>query len=107
MANTRTHKATGATALNSTLDPGGAWQLEEARIHLNGAGGSGNLVIKIDSGDGAVYDTVLSTQDMTSLTDFVYQPTRPHELLKGDKLVFTWANSGSKTYGLTAIFHGI
>lgn len=107
MATTRTHHATGAAAISSTLAPGVAWQLESIRVHLSAAGGAGDLTATINSTSGAVYDVVVLTQDMTSVTDLIWSPERPMEFLPDDELIIAWANAGTKTYGLEIIFKGI
>lgn len=95
---TRATATTGAIAL--TVDPGRAWQLEEIRVHLSAAGGAGNLTATIDANAGAEYDTVILTQDMTSIADLIYAPERPIIFENGDKLVIAWANASNLTYGV-------
>lgn len=95
-----TTKATGSAALSLEVAPGRPWQLEEIRIHLNAAGGSGNLTVTLDSVSGAAYNAVLLKQDMAQITDFVFAPERPMTFNAGDKIVIAWANSGGKTYGV-------
>jgi hypothetical protein len=103
----RFHRATGAIAIASTLDPVQTFQLEEFRLHLSAAGGAGNLTITLDAIAGAAYDTVLFTQDMTSVVDLHWQPTRPINFSNGDKLVIAWANASTRTYGLEIIWSAI
>ena len=95
-----TVRATGAVALATTLAPGRAFQLLEVRIHLNEAGGAGNLTATVDNNAGAAYDLNLITQDMTTIVDFVWQPEYPIHFDKSDEIDFAWANAGTKTYGL-------
>ena len=94
----RATSTAGAIAL--TVNPGCAWQLEEIRVHLSAAGGAGNLTATLDANAGAAYDAVVLTQDMTSITDFVYAPERPLVFDSGDKLVIAWANASNRTYGV-------
>jgi len=96
-------RATGSTAIAMTVAPGMKWQLKEVRVHLS-AGGAGNLTITIDSGTNAAYDCVLKTQDMTSVTDLHYQPTRPVILEAGDEVDIAWANAGAATYGVEVVY---
>jgi len=95
-----THRATGIAAINETIIPSSAWQLDEIRVHLSAAGGAGNLTATIDADAGAVYDNVILTQDMTLVADLVYQPDRPMLFDSGDKFVIAWANANGRTYGL-------
>ena len=97
---TETDRATGAAAVSMTVDPDRQWMLDEIRVHLSEAGGAGNLTVTIDANAGAAYDYLLATQDMTSVTNYSYQPTRPINLDAGDKIVIAWANAGTKTYGI-------
>jgi len=103
----RIKRATGAAAISLTIAPGTAWQLECIKVHLSAAGGAGDLTATIDHGVDAVYDTVILTQDMTAVTDLVWQPDRPLEFSKTDELDLAWANAGEKTYGIEVIWKGI
>ena len=91
---------TDNVAIAKTITPSGAFALESVMLHLSAAGGAGNLTITVDSGDGAAYDTVLFTQDMTLVVDLYWQPERPIELDDGDQLLIAWANGAGRTYGL-------
>lgn len=96
-----TIRATAASgAISVTVSPEGDWQIEEVRVHLNAAGGAGTLTVTQDANAGAEYDTVLDTQDMTAVANFLFQPTRPHLFSAGDKVVIAWANANNKTYGV-------
>lgn len=99
-----THRATGSAALSATLAPGRAFQLLEVRIHLSAAGGAGNFTATVDANAGAPYDLNIITQDMTAVTDFVWQPDYPMHFDSGDKIDFAWTNAGGKTYGLEVKF---
>ena len=98
-------RATGSAALSLTHTPSGSEiYFYEFRIHLGAASAtSENLVIKIDAAAGAAYDTVLDTQDMNTLADYVYLPARPHRLFAGDKIIVTWTNTNTETYGAEVI----
>ncbi|MBT7082097.1 MAG: hypothetical protein HN929_11660 [Chloroflexi bacterium] len=107
MANTRFHRATGGVAIASTLAPGVAWQLESVRVHLSAAGAGGDLTATLDHSVGAAYDTVLLTQDMTAVTDYVWHTERPMEFDADTELDFAWANASTRTYGLEVIWKAI
>ena len=101
MAKPILYKATAATgALALDIAPDWDFELMEVRVHLNAAGGAGDLTVTPDALAGAAYDTVLLKQDMTSVTDLVYIPAQPMQFVRGDKLAVAWPNSGSKTYGV-------
>lgn len=99
-----THRATGAAAIATTLAPGRAFQLLEIRIHLSAAGGAGNLTVTVDANAGAAYDLNIITQDMTAVTNLIWQPTYPMHFDSGDEIDFAWLNAGTKTYGLEVKF---
>lgn len=98
--------ATGAAAIAKTCTPSNSSALDSIMLHLSAAGGAGNLTVTIDAVAGAAYDTVLLTQDMTSVVDLYWQPDRPIELDNGDKIVIAWANAAGRTYGLTVYWLG-
>ena len=95
-----THRATGVVAIATSLAPLRAFQLESVTVHLSAAGGAGNLTAILNAIDGAEYDLNLITQDMTAVTDFVFQPDRPLYFDAGDSIDFAWANANGRTYGL-------
>jgi hypothetical protein len=104
-----THRATGNAAINETINPITAirgFELVEIRLHLSAAGGAGNLTITLDANAGAAYDAVLLTQDMTLITDLVWQPENPIPFDNGDKLIVAWDNANGRTYGLETKFEG-
>ena len=107
MANTRFHRETGAVAIASTLAPGVAWQLESVRIHLSAAGGAGNFTATLDHGTGAAYDLVILTQDMTTVTNYIWTAERPLEFNADTEIDFAWANANTRTYGLEVIWKAI
>lgn len=99
------HRATATSgAIAESIDFLTNGTIREIRLHLNAAGASGDLTVKIDSGGGATYDTVLLKQDMTSVTDLHYIPEKPVRVAAGDKLAIAWANAGGKTYGLEVVY---
>lgn len=95
-----TERATGTAAIAKTIAPGRAFQLLEVRVHLSAAGGAGNFTINHDSGNGSAYDVNIATQDMTAVTDYIFQPDIPMHFDSGDEIDIAWANAGGKTYGL-------
>lgn len=96
---------TGAGAIDEVIENSGTWLLDEVRIHLQAASGtSENLVTRIDAGRGHQYDAILDTQDMNTLADYVFLPTRPHHGLSGDKIRVTWDNTNTVEYGLVIIW---
>ena len=99
-----THRTTGVLALASTLAPGRAFQITSIRVHLSAVGGAGDFTAKVDANAGVAYDLQIIKQDMTAVTDFIFQPEIPLHFDAGDKIDFAWANAGGKTYGLEVKF---
>jgi hypothetical protein len=101
--------ATGAAAIAystaNEISQAGV-HLKEIRIGLSAAGGAGNLTVTINSALGAVYDTVVDTTDMTTVTDYYYKPPEDSKLLlfPGDTIDVAWANGSTRTYGLEAVY---
>lgn len=102
--NKKVLNSTGAAALAASLTATYGINITDVRIHLSAAGGAGNLTIKINAIAGAAYDTTLVTQDMTGVTDYVWQPTSPLYLQQGDVLEIAWLNANNRTYGLTVVY---
>jgi hypothetical protein len=105
-------RQTGSAAMDYEFDPGCGFQLEEVRLHLDAAGGTASEDFEITlesnaSSNDNEYDVVLASQDMETVTDYVYQPDRPHVFAKGDKINFSFANAKTKQWGLEIIFNGI
>ena len=100
----RFNYTTGAAAVAIELAPGTQFRVIEVRGHLSAAGGAGNLTVTVDANAGAAYDTVLKTQDMTSVTDLMYQPDTPFYLDADDKILIAWENASARTYGITIVY---
>ena len=91
--------ANGALSVQTVALPAG--QVEGVRIHLDAASGtSEELVVSIISASGGEYNIVLKAQDMNTLADYVWTPTRPEPYFAGDVVKITWANSNATNYGL-------
>lgn len=102
--NRRTKTATGNAAIAETIAPAEAFQLVGILIKLSAAGGAGNLTITVDAAAGAAYDTVLLTQDMTAVVNYVNMLDVPIQLQPGDEIDIAWANGNSRAYGMTVIY---
>jgi len=94
----------GAVSASLTVPTQGTnlFELVSIDAHLSAAGAAANLTVTKNSGLGAVYDTVLLTQDMTSVTDLLilYEPGEAI-FSNLDSIDVAWANGSSRTYGLT------
>ena len=104
-----TTRATGAVAVATSIKPpsGTAFQLYGFYLNLSSAPTtSENFTVTLDSGGGAAYDTNIYTRDLTvgSVTDVVKMFDEPIICTGGDEIDFAWANTDTRTYGLTIIW---
>jgi len=101
----KVHRATGAAAMASSLIPTGTIYLESVKLHLDAAGGiAENFTVTINSATSAVYDTVIFSQVMTTVTDILWIPEKPISIVNNDVLDFAYANTNNRTYGLEVIY---
>jgi hypothetical protein len=78
------------------------WLLLGFDLHLSAASAtSENLVLSRDADAGTHYDTNLYTKDMNAVQDIVYMLDIPFPMSGKDVAKFTWANTNSRTWGLT------
>ena len=54
---------TGSDAINFTLNPNRAFQLEELRLHLSAVGGADNITVTLDAFAGEEFDTLLTDEE--------------------------------------------
>lgn len=61
-----------------------------------------NLVIELDSAQGAAYDTVLASIDPAaeSAADLIWEPTNPLKIAAGDQIKVTYANTDDLAIGV-------
>jgi len=101
-------RATGTAAIATSLTPTGPTELVCVKLHLSAAGGSAeNFTVTVNSATDAVYDTVLFSQDMTTVTDLCWVPDRPIPIVNNDVIDFAYANSNTRTYGLEIIYRRV
>lgn len=102
----QTDYQTGAAGITGAVcalqRPSNACYLKCVKLHLSSAGGAAeSFVISIDSAEGAAYDVVLhTTSDMTSVTDVVYLPDNPIPIAANDKVICTYTNTNTRTWGV-------
>lgn len=95
-------RETGTGAVAVTIEAMSNIRVIGIMLHLGTAGGAENLIVSIDSGAGAAYDTVLVSQSMDGLTDI--NITDGLIIPKGDTLNIAFANTAAATYGLTVLY---
>jgi hypothetical protein len=106
MASIYKTRATGALAVAvSIAAPVGhpRW-LRSVTVHLSAAPTTaGSLTITLDAVGGAVYDTLLATESMVGVTDYVWQPPEPLLFIGGDEIDVAYQNPDGRTYGVEIV----
>ena len=100
MTNILHDRTAGAAAAAVALTPLGEVEILSVRYHADGASAAENLTVEIDSGTSTAYDVVLHTKAMNGLTDYVWYPTVPQPVQKGDVLDVNYANSNGDNWGI-------
>ena len=99
--------ATGAGAMSVTFNPDGSCKVLQINLHLNTVSATTeNLVITLDAQSGTEYDVNILTRDMNTVKDLILTKKDLDEYIMfgTDKLVFTWSNTDSRTWGLEVIY---
>jgi hypothetical protein len=97
------HKSTGTGVIADTFAlPSDAppRKLCCVTAHFSADPGAENLTITLNAGAGALYDTLLKTQAMSGITDFVWYPDGDLILESGDALDFAMAGAAARVYGI-------
>ena len=103
----RIARHTADVAINEVIELGGAGQIEEFRIHLNGASATAeDLTLTLQSATAGVYNVVLLAQDMNTIQDLTWQPVRPIITFPGDRVQVQWDNTNGRVYGMELIWSG-
>ena len=97
-------RSTAAVPIDRSVAPNRDGQLEAVRVHLDAASAAENFTTSIVSASGDEYNIVLEVKAMSALTDYAYQPTRPHPFFKGDKIRIVYPNATGNDYGLEIIW---
>ena len=105
----RVARHTADVAIDETFDLGsGPGQIEEMRIHLSAASATTeDLTVTLVSAAGAVYNVLLFSQDMDTVQDLHWQPTRPINTFRGDQVQVEWGNTNGRVYGLELVWSGM
>lgn len=82
------------------------YQLVEARLTLSAASAAESFVISLDSNNGAAWDCTLKTVPMSALlfSDVEFTPDTRKYCDGGDVILFTYANTNNRTWGLELIY---
>ena len=99
-------RATGTAAIS--LDIGAPsstekWKLKDVRLTLSTAAGTGVITIKSDNAEGAVYDHLFNSQELSAYTYYKFRDDNDIVLNADDKIKIEYGNPGGLTYGLEVI----
>lgn len=98
--------ATGSAAIAATTASTKRFRLICVTCHLSaGPTTSEDFTVTLDALDGAAYDTVLRSVDLSlvAATDFVFVPDGDEIYEAGDQIAVAFANTDTATYGLRIV----
>lgn len=96
-----TKKFTGSGALSASYNPERPFILENVRLTLDSAASTvENFTLILDSAAGSEYDVQLITQAMGDVKTLACGFDNENKFQKDDTLVFLYANSDNRTWGL-------
>lgn len=101
-------KFTGSATIASAIavPAGQVYKLESMTLHLDGnPTTSENLTVTMDANEGAAYDTILFSQDLSvgTVVDLLWFPDGLLYFEGGDEIAFAFANTETNTYGLQVV----
>jgi len=99
----RTNQTSVAAPIAEVFTPTGPCEIIEVRIHLSAAGGAGTFTVSLDSGNGSVYDALLESTAMATVTD-IWLTNVGIILASGDALNFDWANASERIVGIEVVW---
>ena len=93
--------ASGSGAMSETLDYPKPFELVDVRLKVGVAPATAeNFTVTIDALAGSAFDTNILTVPMAGVTSEIILDIGM-KFKAGDKIVFAWANSDGRTWGLT------
>jgi len=101
---------TGAAAIDHYITPGYSFRIIKLELNTSApVAVSEDLVVTLDAGDGATYDTILLKQDLSdgSIQDLVWPADWDDQYESDDVVLLTWTNTGTLTYGLRIIIEHV
>jgi hypothetical protein len=96
-----------ATDIAVEVNPGVPFTLERVDLKLESAPTDSNTFsVTVDRGDGATYDTVIFSEDLTAsaITSMSIPFGEPYTYEADDHLDIAWTNTDSLVYGLTVVY---
>ena len=100
--------STGSGAISASTSFSENWILDTITIHFSATPSVGaTFYIRLDSGSGAVYDTILYETDINSKQDIALSFGSEYRFAATDVITVTCSNTESLTYGLRIVGHGV
>jgi len=104
-SNNKYSRVTTNGVIAHTITPNVNFTIVAVKLAMNLTGGTAeNFVVSVDSHVGPTYDIVLFSQDMEDVKDLYWSPDKDMTFQDGDSIVFTYANTGERIYGLEVIY---
>lgn len=90
----------GALAVTAEAPTGAVYRLVSVGVHFSAAPASaGSLTVTLDAREGSDFDTLLQTESMVGVTDYVWLPDQDYLILGGDAIDVAYTNPDMRTYG--------
>lgn len=100
-----TKKFTGAGTIAITFNPESRYALDQVRLTLDSPVSTvEDFTLVLDSATGSEYDVQLITKAMSAVKSFIFPFDDSFMFEKNDKLVFSYANTDGRTFGLEIRF---
>jgi len=104
-SNNKTDQNSGQAPIAYTFSSPVPYELVSVRVHLSAAGGTAeNFTIDVDSDAGTKYNVRMFTHDMEEVQDLFWSPDKDISCESGDRLVFTYANTNTRNFGLEIVY---
>ena len=98
-------KTTGNSAVSYSFAPTNSVAIKQVRVHLSAAGAAGDMTFTLNSAGGTAYDVLVLSEDMTSVTDLIWNPNGDtFYIAPGDSFDIAWANASARTYGIEILY---
>ena len=98
-------KVQGNGPVNVEITPSTEGAIDSVRLTLSAASSTSEvMLVKLLSASGPAFNVTLNSQDINSLSYYVWQPTRPHPFFTGDQIAVTWTNTNDVSWALEIIY---
>ncbi len=97
----------GGETVRVVLSSGFPFELLEVKLHITGTvpATAENFTITRDAADGSYWDELIRSQAMAGITTDIWNiRDTPLRYNPNDKLIFAWANTDGRTWGLEIVY---